>query len=232
LLRRSTSDPLEKPSPGTNVSAKVGKMKKLSAGLLVAAVLLAGNAFASELTLKTTEKYYSILNLKNSMRQMIDLMGNQVLANMQYYTAQDMKKRGMADDEIKAVMAVIKTNVMDIKNVTLSNLDQLLPVKQIIPEIYYPVLKKHFSEEEVQQLIKFYQSPLGKKTIKEMPVIMSESSRMLNQSSKYVPNIQKFFSGELDKRKEVMRKEMEKEIEKARKESEKQKEKQQGSKAK
>lgn len=200
-------------------------MKKISAGLLAAAVFLAVNAFASELTLKTTERYYAVLNLKNSMRQMIDIMGNQALANMQYYTAQDMKKRGIAENEIKAVMAVIKTNVMDIKNVTLSNLDQLLPLKQIIPEIYYPVLKKHFSEEEVLQLIKFYQSPLGKKTIKEMPVIMSESSQLLNQSPNYVPKLQKFFSGELDKRKEVMRKEMEKEIEKARKESEKEKEK-------
>ncbi|GEM_PF-6776164 len=190
-------------------------MKRISTGLLVAFVLLAGNAHAGELTLKTTEKYYAVMNLKGAMAHMIELATNQMLASTQFYFSQDMKKRGMTEGDIKIALSVIRTNVMDLRNVMLANLDQLLPVKQIMSEIYYPVLKKHFSEEEIIDLIKFYQTPLGKKTIEEMPAIMNESGKLLNQSQ-YVPRLQKFVAGEMEKRRDVVKKEIEKEIAKAR----------------
>ncbi|MEN6466160.1 MAG: DUF2059 domain-containing protein [Syntrophaceae bacterium] len=190
-------------------------MKRISTGLLVAFVLLAGNAHAGELTLKTTEKYYAVMNLKGAMAHMIELATNQMLASTQFYFSQDMKKRGMTEGDIKIALSVIRTNVMDLRNVMLANLDQLLPVKQIMSEIYYPVLKKHFSEEEILDLIKFYQTPLGKKTIEEMPAIMNESGKLLNQSQ-YVPRLQKFVAGEMEKRRDVVKKEIEKEIAKTR----------------
>lgn len=190
-------------------------MKRISTGLLVAFVLLAGNAHAGELTLKTTEKYYAVMNLKGAMAHMIELATNQMLASTQFYFSQDMKKRGMTEGDIKIALSVIRTNVMDLRNVMLANLDQLLPVKQIMSEIYYPVLKKHFSEEEILDLIKFYQTPLGKKTIEQMPAIMNESGKLLNQSQ-YVPRLQKFVAGEMEKRRDVVKKEIEKEIAKAR----------------
>jgi hypothetical protein len=155
------------------------------------------------------------MNLKGAMAHMIELATNQMLASTQFYFSQDMKKRGMTEGDIKIALSVIRTNVMDLRNVMLANLDQLLPVKQIMSEIYYPVLKKHFSEEEILDLIKFYQTPLGKKTIEEMPAIMNESGKLLNQSQ-YVPRLQKFVAGEMEKRRDVVKKEIEKEIAKAR----------------
>jgi len=190
-------------------------MKSISIGLIAAFALLTVNANAGELTLKTTEKYYAVLNLKGTMVHMMEMAGNQLMNNMQAYYSQDMKRRGFSDGEIKTALNIIRINVMDVRNVMLANLDQLLPVKQIIGEIYYPVLKKHFSEEEILELIRFYETPLGKKTITEVPAIASESIKLLNQSP-YVPRIRSFISSEMDQRKDVIKKEVEKEIEKSR----------------
>lgn len=38
-----------------------------------------------------------------------------------------------------------------------------------------PVYDKHFSAEEIKQLMAFYQTALGKKTIEVMPLVMQES---------------------------------------------------------
>ena len=38
-----------------------------------------------------------------------------------------------------------------------------------------PIYEKHFTHEELKQLIAFYESPIGKKLIKVQPQIMMES---------------------------------------------------------
>jgi len=196
-------------------------MKKLLLGLTIAGVLMTGIANASELTLKTTEKYYAVLNIKNNLRTMVDVVCNQMLNGIYRDISQDAKKKRMSEGDIKIYMGVIRTNVFDIRNSMLMNVDQLLPVKQLISEIYYPTLKKHFSEEEIVELTNFYNTPLGKKTITEMPAIMQENAQLLSQSPNYLPALQKFLSSEMDKRKDIIKKEIDTEIAKAKKKQKK-----------
>jgi uncharacterized protein len=48
-------------------------------------------------------------------------------------------------------------------------------------EMLVPVYKKYMSEEELQELIKFYQTPVGKKYAKNTPAIMQESMQLGQQ---------------------------------------------------
>ena len=43
-------------------------------------------------------------------------------------------------------------------------------------ESMIPVYSKHFTGEDIKQLIAFYQSPFGKKVLREMPQIIAESN--------------------------------------------------------
>jgi uncharacterized protein len=75
-------------------------------------------------------------------------------------------------------------------------MEQLLPpLKQAIPNVpesfwdefmaevdanelanlVVPVYSKHFTLEELEQLVAFYKTPLGKKLINEMPLVLKES---------------------------------------------------------
>jgi uncharacterized protein len=42
-------------------------------------------------------------------------------------------------------------------------------------EMMYPVYNKHFTHEDIKQLIQFYSSPLGKKLIETSPALMQDS---------------------------------------------------------
>lgn len=71
----------------------------------------------------------------------------------------------------------------------LPSLKQLVPqapesfwtefMKEVNPDelvtLIVPIYKKHFTEEEIQETIKFYRSPTGKKVIKTLPQVMQES---------------------------------------------------------
>ena len=44
-----------------------------------------------------------------------------------------------------------------------------------LAELVVPIYDKHFSREEIEGLIQFYQTPLGKKAISELPQVLIES---------------------------------------------------------
>jgi len=41
-------------------------------------------------------------------------------------------------------------------------------------EMCIPIYEKHFTHDEIKQLLKFYKTPIGKKVIETQPVIMQE----------------------------------------------------------
>ena len=48
----------------------------------------------------------------------------------------------------------------------------------VIEEISYPLYDKYFTEQELRDLIAFYRTPTGEKTLKVMPLLLQESMEM------------------------------------------------------
>jgi hypothetical protein len=55
-------------------------------------------------------------------------------------------------------------------------------------ELIIPVYDKHFSNEELESLIIFYQTPLGKKLLAELPQVMTESAAVGEKYGQEVAN--------------------------------------------
>lgn len=54
-----------------------------------------------------------------------------------------------------------------------------------------PLYAKHFTEADLDQILAFYRSPIGRKTIETMPTLMQESMEMVIQEAQSsVPQIQ------------------------------------------
>lgn len=52
-------------------------------------------------------------------------------------------------------------------------------VDQIV-ELSIPIYTRNFDEQELKDLVEFYQSPLGRKVIERMPLVMQESMMAFN----------------------------------------------------
>lgn len=53
--------------------------------------------------------------------------------------------------------------------------------EEALVALLIPVYEKHFSDEEIKQLTAFYETPLGKKAISELPAVVSESQQIGRQ---------------------------------------------------
>jgi hypothetical protein len=55
-------------------------------------------------------------------------------------------------------------------------------------EFLVPIYDKHFSNEEIEGLIAFYQTPLGKKLTSELPQLMTESAAVGDKYGQQIAN--------------------------------------------
>ena len=53
-----------------------------------------------------------------------------------------------------------------------------------IIELSLPIYTRNFDEQELAQLVEFYESPIGQKMIERMPVVMQESTLAFNEWNK------------------------------------------------
>ena len=54
--------------------------------------------------------------------------------------------------------------------------DERLNFSTIIETVYPPIYDKTFSEEELRQMVTFYRTPVGRKSIEVMPSLMQEAA--------------------------------------------------------
>jgi hypothetical protein len=137
-------------------------MNRLSAVIFLAALgLLIKPVLADETSQRAlAAKLIDMTNGKDMMREGFDAVIDGVIENMHRH---GMPQQGV--DEIKA--AVGKWYDAQI------NFDEIRP-KMV--DVYV----KSFSEDDLKQMVAFYGSPVGQKTIKSLPVVMREGA-MIDQ---------------------------------------------------
>ena len=68
----------------------------------------------------------------------------------------------------------------------------MIAAKKGFLDMVVPIYAKHFSHKDIKGLLRFYQTDLGKKTIKIWPLILQESMSLAQEWSKSLgPIIQK-----------------------------------------
>ena len=141
-------------------------MKRLSAIIFLAALglsikpVLADDASQRVLAAKVID----MVSGKATMRASFDAVMNGAIQNMQQH--------GLPQEGIDAVRATIAKWYE-----TQINFDDIRPK---IVDIYV----KDFSEDDLKQILAFYESPIGQKTIKTMPSVMREGALVAQEYTK------------------------------------------------
>jgi hypothetical protein len=141
-------------------------MKRFSAVIFLAALgLLIKPALADETSQRAlAAKLIDMTNGKDTMRAGFDAVIDTVIENMHQH---GMPQAGV--DEIKA--AVNKWYDSEI------NFDDIRP-KMV--DLYV----KDFSEDDLKQILAFYESPVGQKAIKNLPSVMREGAMIAQEYTK------------------------------------------------
>jgi len=140
--------------------------------------------------IKVYQKFYAVTNAESQYNQILNLMVGQfqqgfvagfrdAARKMQNATPEEQEKfRQLFEKGMESYVQKMRKKAAEV-----------MPLKDLIDNVYYPVLSQHFTVSEVEELIKFYESPVGQKYISVSPTVMQESSALINQ--KYMPQLQK-----------------------------------------
>lgn len=85
--------------------------------------------------------------------------------------------RDMVDGMKSSMLEQFRRNAPGMPEGMLDELMTELKADDLV-ESMIPVYSKHFTGADIKQLIAFYQSPFGKKVLREMPQIISESNEV------------------------------------------------------
>jgi hypothetical protein len=67
-------------------------------------------------------------------------------------------------------------------------------------DLYVPIYERHFSQQELDEIVRFYRTPVAQKAIREMPAVMQEATRL---SQQWVQEATPRFTQELQRRLEA-----------------------------
>lgn len=119
--------------------------------ILIAALMLASVATYAQTDAAKTADIVKLLELTNSAD-----LGQQVLTGM---------------------IANLKTNLPDVPEAFWQELQaEINP--DALQELIIPIYDRHFTHEDIKGLIAFYETPLGQRVVRKLPVVTQESMQV------------------------------------------------------
>ncbi|HEX9780808.1 MAG TPA: DUF2059 domain-containing protein [bacterium] len=166
-------------------------MKRWQTAVAVAAAWLAcagGAAQAQEPGAGVSESKAALI------RQLLDATDAEAMAervttamlaemerNYPQLLARVLEQENMDPDKRQAIQALIIESRTRVSERFRELYPQRVNFREIIREIYYPLYDKYFTEAELGELVEFYRSPIGQKTISVMPNLIQEAMQRSNE---------------------------------------------------
>jgi len=145
--------------------------------VLVIVLCFSVTAAAEELTAEKKAALKELMNVTGAA-QMSQLFGNAFVQQMS-----DALRRARPDIDPRA-FDIVREEVMAVMH-------EELEEKESLQTLIYPIYHKYLTLEETQALIRFYKTPLGRKSIEVMPKMTQEAMQVGQQwGRRLAPKIQ------------------------------------------
>ena len=127
------------------------------------------------------EELIRIIGAEAQYRQVINLIMGQFKNGFVRAVNKRIENAGDMTAEKKAKLRQLINQYMQS---SMRNLEERfyreIPFSDIVKNVYYPVYDKHFDTFELKDLLAYYKTPIGKKFISLVPVLMRESMSKMN----------------------------------------------------
>ena len=155
---------------------------------------------------------YEITGVKNNYAN----LNNEVIYQMQvgFFQAadQNIDSASLTEEQRTQVGEILKTHFGDMVKSYQAFIAEKMPYEQVEREIYMPLYKETYTHDEIKELISFYSSPVGKKTVEFSQKINEQAAR--KSAEKYDSIISDHVNSQINENITSVKKEIaEKEIE-------------------
>ncbi|MFK7816900.1 MAG: DUF2059 domain-containing protein [Gammaproteobacteria bacterium] len=168
-------------------------MKILIASLLM---ITSFNAMADSYDddLKTL---FELTGVKNNYASLNNVIINQMQSGFFQSAEQNINAQSLSEDEKKQVGELLKTRFTEMVGNYQNYISEKMPYEAVETDIYMPLYKETYTHDEVKELVSFYNSPVGKKTIEFSQKIPEQAAK--KSAEKYDSVISDYVKGEISK---------------------------------
>lgn len=136
----------------------------MKAILLAIAVLFTSTAHAGAYE-DNLKKLFQITGVANNYLALNTQVINQMQAGYLRAAEKNIDSTGFSDAQKKQAGEILKKRFGSMVKDYESHIKLTMPYDKVVDEIYLPLYKQTYTPTDVQELLIFYQSPLGKKTL-------------------------------------------------------------------
>ncbi len=140
--------------------------------------------------LKVYQKFFKATNIEAQYNQIISVMIVQLQQGFVVSFRGAIKDIGdITPDQQERLKQLFDQSMGSYVKRMKVKIGEVMPLNELINNVYYPAFSKHFTVAEIKELLAFYESPIGQKFISTTPTVMQESTAIMNE--KYTPELQK-----------------------------------------
>jgi len=159
--------------------------------IIISIVIQSSSAWSDseKSTVGAIKELLTVMNISTSMETSLLAMKDTITKNSQYFS-NEMKEILTRDLKPEEAEQLIET--FDQNNFGATRLYELfrykISLERIEKEVMIPVYQKYYSESEIHDLVAFYKSDLGQKTLKLTPDIHAQISTKTREISQMALN--------------------------------------------
>ncbi len=142
---------------------------------------------------RKTEIYYEFFEVTGA-KQQYEQIQNTMLHQLQKAFGDVLKQLVKKDKRIsetrkKEILPIIDEIMADYFEKLRVEVFNILPFREVAQNVYIPVYRKYFSDDEIRDLLKFFKTPAGRKFVRLAPKLLQETVTIVNK--KYGPRLRK-----------------------------------------
>ena len=139
-------------------------------------LLLAVPSYANSFNEKLNE-LFELTGVRNYYVNLNNILINQMQSGYFQAADQTIDSTGFTEEQKKQAGEILRNRFGGMVRNYQEFVQKSMSYDKVTREVYIPLYKEIYSEREIDELLKFYKSPIGKKTIEVSKSISEQSSK-------------------------------------------------------
>ena len=152
------------------------------------------------------KELFELTGVVNNYIGLNTVMINQMQASFFQAAGQNIDAASFSEAQKKQAGEILKDRFTQMVRSYEEYVGTAMPYDKVVSEIYIPLYKETYSQSEVKELIVFYSSPVGKKTIETSQKISQQAAE--RSAEKYDVFIVDFIEKQIDENIAIAKKEI------------------------
>ena len=156
------------------------------------------------------KKLFELTGVKNNYAGLNNVIINQMQAGYFQAADQNLSAESLTEDQKQQVGEMLKNRFSEMVKGYQGYIAEKMPYDTVEKEVYIPLYKEAYTHDEVKELIEFYSSSVGKKTIEFSKNIPEKAAK--KSAEKYDSIISEYVKEQISKNISLVKDEMAKKL--------------------